>query len=138
MDWITLLLLDLIEFGAAPETECVFHITPVDQISNTIVNLGESKETLKTAITLPETHTVTFKAIWTEICRQQAIEPHYLNVTEWRQKLNGRLKMNSQIFHGLQLFSDELTSTFSNDTTITVDAESDLNLSMFVQALLRN
>jgi thioester reductase-like protein len=137
-DWITLLLLDLIKFGSAPETDCTFNITSVDQVSRSIVELSESEETAKATINLPETHTVTFKAIWTEICRQQMIEPHYLNVAEWHQKLDEQLKMNSQLFHGLQLFSETLTDSSSNDTTAPISTESDLNLPTFVKALLRN
>ena len=137
-DWITLLLLDLIEFGLAPETDCTFNITPVDRISKTIVELGESDETAKVTINLPETHTITFKAIWTEICRQRMIEPQYLNVTECRRTLDERLKMDPQSLHGLQLFSNALTDSVSEDTTASVNTESDLNLPMFVKALLRN
>jgi thioester reductase-like protein len=136
--WFELLLLDLIEFGSAPETDHAFNMTPVDQISRSIVELSESEETVKATINLPETHTVTFKTIWTEICRQQMIEPHYLNVTEWYRKLDERLKTDSQLFHGLQLFSNILTNSFSKDTTATIDTEFDLNLPMFVKALLRN
>ena len=136
-DWITLLLLDLIEFGSAPETDCAFNTTPVDRISKTIVELGESEETVKATINLPETHRVTFKAIWTEILQERMIEPHYLNVTEWRRKLDERIKTNPQILHGLQLFSNTLTDPFSEDTTVTISTESDLNLPMFIKALLR-
>jgi thioester reductase-like protein len=136
-DWFSLLFLGLIEFGLAPETNHTFHITPVDRISRSIVELGESGETIKATINLPETHTITFKAIWTEICRQQMMEPHYLDVIEWRQKLDEQLKTDSPLFHGLRLFSRTLTDPFSKDITTTIDTESDLNLPMFVKALLR-
>jgi len=132
-----LLFLDLIEFGSAPETDCAFNIMPVDRLSKTIVELGESEETVKATINLSATHTVTFKAIWTEICQQRMIEPHYLNVTEWRRKLDERLETNPQIFHVLQFFSNILTDSFAKDTTATIDTESDVNLPMFVKALLR-
>jgi thioester reductase-like protein len=135
-DWFNRLLLDLIKFGSAPETDCTLNITPVDWISRSIVELGESEETVKAKINLPETHTITFKSVWTEICRQQMMEPHYLNVTEWRRKLEEHLKMNSQLLYGLQLFSNILTDPFPTDTTVTT--ESDLNLPIFVKALLRN
>ena len=137
-DWVTLLLLDLIEFGLVPETDFALNITPVNQMSRSIVELGESEETVKATINLPATHTVTFKTIWIEICRQQQIEPNYLSVTEWRHKLDERIKMDPQSLRGLQLFSNVLTDSFSDETTTTIGTESDLNLPMFVQALLRN
>ena len=136
-DWVTVLLLDLIKFGSAPETNLTFNMTPVDQISKTIVELIQSRETVKATINLSETHTLTFKTIWTEICRQQMMEPHYLNVIEWRQKLDEHVKMNPQLLHGLQLFSNALTDTFSEDKTATIGTESDLNLPIFIKALLQ-
>jgi thioester reductase-like protein len=135
---MTLLLLDLIEFGLAPETDRTFKITPVDRISKFIVELGESKDIAKATINLSETHTVSFKAIWTEICRQRMMEPQYLNMTEWRQKLEERIKTGSQLLHGLQLFSKALPDSPSEDTTATTENESDLNLPIFVKVLLQN
>ncbi len=137
-DWITLLLVDLIKFGSAPESDFILDMTPVDQLSKTIVELGESEKTIKTTINLSHTHTITFKAIWTEICRQRKMVPQFINVTEWRRKLDEQLKTDSQSLHGLQLFSDALTNPISEDTVDTIGAESDLNLSIFVKSLLAN
>ncbi len=133
-----MLLLDLIEFGSAPESDLILNITPVDQMSKTIAELGESEKTLRETINLSHTHTITFKAIWTEICRQRNIEPHFINVTGWRRKLDEQLKIDSQALRGLQLFSNALTDSFSEDTVAIIDAESDLDLSIFVKSLLRN
>jgi nucleoside-diphosphate-sugar epimerase len=133
-----MLLLDLIEFGSAPESDLILNMTPVDEMSKTIVKLGESEKTLRETINLSHTHTITFKEIWTEICRQRNMEPHFINVTEWRRKLNEQLKIDSQALRGLQLFSNALTDSFSKDTVDTIDAESDLNVSIFVKSLLRN
>ncbi|UJR18565.1 hypothetical protein I4U23_005472 [Adineta vaga] len=137
-DWLTILLLDLIKFGIAPETDFTFNITPVDCISRSIAELGESEKTIKATIDLRETHTVSFKSIWTEICRQRGLDPHYLHVTEWSQRLDKVLKTNSQLLHGLQLFSNSLTDSFSIDTAPTVGTESDLNLPIFVEKFLQN
>jgi thioester reductase-like protein len=126
-----MLLLDLIKFGSAPESDFILSMTPVNEMSKTIVELGESEKTLKETINLSHTHTITFKAIWTEICRQQNKQPHFINVTEWRRKLDEQLKTDSQLLRGLQLFSDALTDPFSEDTVTTISAESDLNLSIF-------
>ena len=138
MDWITLLLLDLVEFGSAPESDFILNMTPVDQIAKSIVELGESEKTVKTIINLSPTHTITFKAIWTEICRQRKMEPHFINVTEWRRKLDEQLKTDSQPLRGLQLFSGALMNPFSEGSVATIGAESDLNLSIFVKSLLGN
>ena len=137
-DWINLLLLDLIEFGSAPQSDFTLDIVPVDHISQKIVELGESEQTIEATIDLPLTHTISFRIIWTEICRQRQIEPHFINVTEWRQKLDERLKTDSQSLHGLQLFSHALTDSFSKETITTTGTESDLNLPLFVTSLLRN
>jgi len=131
-----MLLLDLIEFGLAPESDFILNITPVDQMSKIIVELGESEKTLRETINLSHTHTITFKAIWTEICRQRNMEPHFVNVIEWRRKLDEQIKIDSQALPGLQLFSNALTDSFSKDTVGTIGAESDLNLSIFVKSLL--
>ncbi len=133
-----MLLLDLIEFGLAPESDFILNLTPVDQMSKTIVELGQSEKTLRETINLSHTHTITFKAIWTEICRQRNMEPHFINVIEWRRKLDEQIKIDSQALPGLQLFSNALTDSFSKDTVGTIGAESDLNLSIFVKSLLRN
>jgi hypothetical protein len=133
-----MLLLDLIEFGLAPESDFILNLTPVDQMSKTIVELGQSEKTLRETINLSHTHTITFKAIWTEICRQRNMEPHFVNVIEWRRKLDEQIKIDSQALPGLQLFSNALTDSFSKDTVGTIGAESDLNLSIFVKSLLRN
>jgi hypothetical protein len=133
-----MLLLDLIEFGLAPESDFILNLTPVDQMSKTIVELGQSEKTLRETINLSHTHTITFKAIWTEICRQRNMEPHFINVIEWRRKLDEQIKIDSQALPGLQLFSNALTDSFSKDTVGTIGAESDLNLSTFVKSLLRN
>jgi len=133
-----LLLLDLIEFGSAPESDCEFDIIPVDHIGRTIVELGESEETIKATIDLPHTHRISFKTIWTEICRQRKIEPHFMNVTQWRQKLDEQLKTDSQSLRGLQLFSNALTNPFPEEAITTIGAESDLNLPLFVTTLFRN
>jgi hypothetical protein len=107
-------------------------------MSKTIVELGESEKTVKATINLSHTHTITFKAIWTEICRQRNMEPHFMNVTEWRRKLDEQLRTDSQSLRGLQLFSNTLTDPFSDDIIVTIGPESDLNLSIFVKSLLRN
>jgi hypothetical protein len=65
------------------------------------------------------------------------MEPHYLNVIEWRQKLDEYVKMNPQLLHGLQLFSNALTNTFSEDKTTTIGTVSELNLPIFIKALLQ-
>jgi thioester reductase-like protein len=137
-DWITLLLSSVTAFGLAPETDRTFIMTPVDHMAKSIVELGESEETVKRTINLSETYAVTFKAIWTEICRQRFMQPYFHDVTEWRQKLDEWLTMDSQLLHGLQLFSTALTDPSSEVTTATVGTESDLNLPLFVKALLRN
>jgi hypothetical protein len=133
-----MLLLDLVEFGLAPENDFILNITPVDQMSKIIVELGESEKTLRETINLSHTHTITFKALWIEICRQRNMEAHFINVIEWHRKLDEQLKIDSQALRGLQLFSNVLTNSFSEDTVTTIDAESDLNLSIFVKSLLRN
>jgi thioester reductase-like protein len=133
-----MLLLDLIKFGSAPESDLILNITPVDHMSKIIVELGESEKTAKATINLSHTHTITFKAIWTEICRQRKMKSNFINATEWRQKLNKQLKTVSQSLRGLQLFSNTLTDPFSEDTVAAISAESDLNLSIFVKSLLRN
>jgi hypothetical protein len=66
------------------------------------------------------------------------MEPHFINVIEWRRKLDEQIKIDSQALPGLQLFSNALTDSFSKDTVGTIGAESDLNLSTFVKSLLRN
>ena len=137
-DWVTLLLHDLIEFGSAPESDLTLDITPVNHLSQTTVELGESEQTIKATIDQSHTHSVSFRTIWTEICRQRQVEPHFIDVTEWRQKLDKQLKTDSQSLHGLQLFSDALTESFLKDTTTAIDTESHLNLSLFVALLLRN
>ncbi|CAF1430705.1 unnamed protein product [Adineta steineri] len=137
-DWFTLLFLDLIKFGLAPETDRVFRVTPVDESSRTIVKLGESKETVRATINLSETHTIRFGTIWAEICRQQMMEPHFLSVTEWEERLKERFRDNEQLFYGLQLFSSILMKSSSEDTTAMMDDKSDLNLPMFVKELLRH
>ena len=133
-----MLLLDLIEFGAAPESDCTFAIIPVDHIGRTIVELGESEETIRATINLSDTHRISFKAIWTEICRQRKREPHFTTVAEWRRKFDERLQIDPQSLRGLQLFSNALTDPFAEDTTTTSGIESDLNLPLFVASLLRN
>jgi hypothetical protein len=112
-------------------------MTPVDQLSKSIVELGESEETVNATINLSETHTITFKAIWAEICRQRMMEPHYLNVIDWHQKLNKHLKTHAQSLHGLQLFSNALTDPFPEDAITTISTKSELNLAIFVKALLQ-
>jgi hypothetical protein len=77
-----MLLLDLIKFGLAPESDFILNMTPVDEMSKTIVKLGESEKTLRETINVSHTHTITFKAIWIEICRQRNMEPHFINVIE--------------------------------------------------------
>ncbi|CAF4074864.1 unnamed protein product, partial [Adineta steineri] len=136
-DWFIFLFLDLIEFGLVPETNHVFSMTPVDQMSRSIVKLSESNETVKAPINLFGTHTITFKAIWNEICRQKMMEPHYLSAIEWRQKLDAYLMLDPQSFRGLQFFSNILTDSYPQDRTVTIGTESDLNLPTFVKALLR-
>jgi hypothetical protein len=106
-------------------------------MSRSIVELGESEKTMKTTMNLAETHTVTFKAVWAEICRQRMMEPHYLDAREWRHKLDEHIKTDPQSLHALQLFSNALTDPFSQHATVTMSTESDLNLSIFVKALLR-
>ena len=138
MDWLTLLILDLIEFGLAPEVDYTFKIMPVDRMSKAIVRLGESENTMKAIINLPPTHAITFKSIWTEICRQRQMEPHYLKVTDWCRKLDERLKTAPQSLYALQLFSNILVNSPSGDISNTIDDETDLNLPMFVEALLRS
>jgi len=133
-----MLLLDLTKFGSAPESDFTLNLTPVDEMSKIIVELGESEQTLGETINLSHTHTVTFKAIWTEICRQRNMELHFINATEWRRKLDEQLMIDSQSWRGLELFSNALTDSFSKDTVATIGAESDLDLSIFVKSLLRN
>ena len=65
-------------FGSVPETNFALDLTPVDRMSASIVELGESKETLNETISFSPTHRVTFTAIWSEICRQRQLEPYYL------------------------------------------------------------
>ncbi len=137
-DWITILLLDLIKFGSVPDSDFRLNITPVDEISKTIVELGESEKALGETINLPQTHIITFKAMWTEICRQRNIEPQFINLTEWCRTLDEQLKTNSQSLRELQLFSNILMNPFSEDTVDTNNAESGLDLSIFVKSLLRN
>ena len=137
-DWFTLLFLDLIEFGLIPDIDPTFNMTPVDLCSRFIVEIGESTETSKRTVNLPTTHKVTFQTIWTEICQQRNVEPHYLNIIEWRWKLHERLKTNPQLLPGLFLFSNALRDDISGNLTIAIDDECDLNISMFVKALLRS
>ena len=132
------MLRDLIEFGSAPHSDLTLDITPVNHLSKTTVELGESEQTIKATIDQSHTHTVSFRTIWIEICRQRQAEPRFIDVTEWRQKLDERLKIDSQSLHGLQLFSNALTGSFSKDTIITMDTISDLNLPLFVASLLQS
>ena len=132
------MLRDLIEFGSVPESDLTVDITPVNHLSRTTVELGESEQTIKATIDQSHTHTVSFRAIWTEICRQRQVEPLFIDVTEWRQKLDEQLKTDSHSLHGLQLFSDALTGSFSKDTVTTIDTISDLNLPLFVASLLQS
>ena len=61
-----------------------------------------------------------------------------MNVTQWRRQSDEQLTTDSQSLRGLQLFSSALMDPFSEDTIATIDAESDLNLPLFVASLLRN
>lgn len=122
----------------APNIERTFDITPVDIMSRSIVKIGESTEGADTTMNLRATHKITFRAIWTEICQQQMVLPYYLSVTEWRQQLDTRLKINPHLLYGLSLFSSMLTDDFTQETKTTGDNESDLSLPTFVKALLQN
>ncbi len=112
-------------------------MTPVDQINRSIVERGESEETMNRTINFSATHTVPFKTIWTEICRQKMMKPYYLDMIEWRQSLDEYFKTNSQSLPRLQLLLDELPILFSEHSMATIGTESDVKLLLFIKKLLR-
>ena len=121
-----------------PDTDFGLNITPVDVLSIWIVKLGESEKIINTTINLTATHIITLKAIWAEVCRQKNMQLCYVDMIEWRQKLNKRLETDSQSFQGLYMFSSALTASILEQTTTSSGAESDLNLPMFVKVLLQH
>jgi hypothetical protein len=129
--------LGLIELDSVPAIDSKIDITPVDLISRSIVNIAEAMNTVNTTINLSATHTIAFKAVWTEICRQRKVAPYYSSVGEWRQQLHERLNSNPQLSNKLFIL-DTMIDNFAGDTTANIDVDSNLNLPLFVTALLRS
>jgi thioester reductase-like protein len=137
-DWFIHLLSDFIELGSVPDIDRTFILTPVDRISQWIVELSESKLRTATPITFDETYMVSFKDIWKEICSQQQIKPHYLNLEDWYRKFEQKSELNTSniLVYLREIFeTDEHSSNISAQTNENVK---NINLPFFVDALIQS